>query len=67
MCSRHIVSLYPIDTARIGLMGTNYGGFLAMKMVSTRDRLSLFRCGVVRSPISDWGEHGMSLEQHPVQ
>ena len=47
------MSLYPIDSARMAVMGTNYGGYLAMKMVANRDRLKMFQCGVVRSPLVD--------------
>ena len=50
--------MYPIDAARVGVMGTNYGGFLAIKMVANRNRLDMFKCGVVRSPVVDWKHHG---------
>ena len=57
-CFRKVVSSYPIDPARVGVMGTNYGGFLAIKMVANRNRLDMFKCGVVRSPVVDWKHHG---------
>ena len=63
---RHVVSLYPIDSARMAVMGTNYGGYLAMKMVANRDRLKMFQCGVVRSPVVDWRQHGKTLSMPAV-
>ena len=39
-------------------MGTNYGGFLAIKMVANRNRLDMFRCGVVRTTVVDWTHRG---------
>ena len=47
--------------AVMAVMGTNYGGYLAMKRVDNRDRLKMFQCGVVRSPVVDWRQHGKSL------
>jgi dipeptidyl aminopeptidase/acylaminoacyl peptidase len=50
----------PIDTARLGLTGGSYGGFMAMWAVTQTDR---FKAAVAAAGISDWlsyyGENGI--------
>jgi dipeptidyl aminopeptidase/acylaminoacyl peptidase len=50
----------PIDTARLGIMGGSYGGFMSMWAVTQTDR---FKAAVAAAGISDWlsyyGENGI--------
>ena len=41
----------PIDTARLGLTGGSYGGFMSMWAVTQTDR---FKAAVAAAGISDW-------------
>ena len=42
-------------------MGTNYGGFLSLKMGASRNSFPKLKCLVARSPIGDWSIHGRLL------
>lgn len=43
-----------LDSTRVAVIGTNYGGFLAALMLADRDLGRLLHCGVLTSPIFDW-------------
>ena len=53
-------ALAPIDTARLGITGVSYGGFMTMWAVTQTER---FKAAVARAGISDWtsyyGENGI--------
>ena len=54
--SRYIISSIPyIDKDMVGVMGTNYGGFLASLVLA---QSSLVRCGVVTDLVVDWRNYG---------
>ena len=56
----------PIDTARLGLTGGSYGGFMSMWAVTQTDR---FKAAVAAAGISDWlsyyGENGIDAWMIP--
>jgi dipeptidyl aminopeptidase/acylaminoacyl peptidase len=56
----------PIDTARLGLTGGSYGGFMSMWAVTQNDR---FKAAVAAAGISDWlsyyGENGIDAWMIP--
>jgi dipeptidyl aminopeptidase/acylaminoacyl peptidase len=56
----------PIDTARLGLTGGSYGGFMTMWAVTQTDR---FKAAVAAAGISDWlsyyGENGIDAWMLP--
>jgi dipeptidyl aminopeptidase/acylaminoacyl peptidase len=56
----------PIDTARLGLTGGSYGGFMTMWAVTQTDR---FKAAVAVAGISDWlsyyGENGIDAWMIP--
>ncbi len=56
----------PIDTARLGLTGGSYGGFMTMWAVTQTDR---FKAAVAAAGISDWlsyyGENGIDAWMIP--
>jgi len=43
-----------IDTARLGVYGWSYGGFMATSLMSRPESAGLFRCGVAGGPVTDW-------------
>ena len=50
---------YHVDHDKIGLMGAEYGGYLALKMITdSRSVADLVSCVLVRSPITQWQEYG---------
>ncbi|XP_030641925.1 inactive dipeptidyl peptidase 10 [Chanos chanos] len=50
-----------IDENRVGVFGKAYGGFLASVLLLSAG--SVFRCGVVLSPISDWRLYGSAFTE----
>jgi dienelactone hydrolase len=56
----------PVDTARLGLMGGSYGGFMTMWAVTQTDR---FKAAVAAAGVSDWlsyyGENGIDAWMLP--
>ncbi len=55
-----VARIAPVDTARLGLTGGSYGGFMTMWAVTQTDR---FKAAVAAAGISDWlsyyGENGI--------
>ena len=53
---RYIISSTSyIDRDRVGVMGTNYGGYLAAMVMA---QSSIVKCGVFTSPVTDWIDYG---------
>jgi dipeptidyl aminopeptidase/acylaminoacyl peptidase len=51
---------YPfLDSKRVGVMGSNYGGFLAGSLLAHRQE-RLLKCGILLAPIVDWRLTGTS-------
>ena len=51
-----MISTLPyIDSSRLGVLGTNYGAFLAGMVVG---QTKLGMCGVLTSPVVNWRHHG---------
>ena len=46
-----------LDTGRMSVLGTRYGGFVAGMALADRQQ-ALFKCGVVVAPITDWRYYG---------
>jgi len=45
---------YPyLEGKRVGVMGSNYGGFLAGALLAHRQE-RLIKCGLLTAPIVDW-------------
>jgi hypothetical protein len=61
---RYLLSRYPwLDSERVGVMGSGYGGFLAGTLLanSRQDSSSgAVKCGVMVAPITDWRLTGES-------
>ena len=51
--------MYKLDPDRVAVMGTNYGGFLSIRLAACRSRSPIFKCVIARSPIVDWRNQGM--------
>ncbi len=50
--ARYLATLPYVDAARIGIMGTSYGGYAT---IYTMERYpDLFRVGIANSPVTDW-------------
>jgi dipeptidyl-peptidase-4 len=50
--ARYLATLPYVDAARIGIMGTSYGGYAT---IYTMERYpDLFRAGIANSPVTDW-------------
>lgn len=43
-----------IDTARLGVYGWSYGGFMATSLMSRPESAGLFKCGIAGGPVTDW-------------
>ena len=54
-CRYVISTLSFIDSSRLGVLGTNYGAFLAGMVVG---QTKLGMCGVLTSPVVNWRHHG---------
>ena len=58
----HVVAMYHVDVNRIAVMGQNYGGYLALKMiVSFKSDENIITCAIVRSPVVQWPWQGNVL------
>ncbi|XP_028836472.1 inactive dipeptidyl peptidase 10-like isoform X2 [Denticeps clupeoides] len=49
---RHMLKLKYIDRTRIGVYGKGYGGYIALMMLKSTDRM--ISCAAAQSPIVDW-------------
>jgi len=43
-----------IDTARLGVYGWSYGGFMTTSLMSRPESAGVFKCGVAGGPVIDW-------------
>lgn len=51
---RYLKNLPYIDSARIGVYGWSYGGFMATSLLTRPEAKNAFRCGVAGGPVIDW-------------
>jgi dipeptidyl-peptidase 4 len=52
---RYLLSLGFVDTARVGIHGWSYGGF--MTLYSILHAPDVFACGVAGAPVTDWRDY----------
>jgi dipeptidyl-peptidase 4 len=43
-----------VDTARVGIYGWSYGGFMATSLMTRPEAKGVFACGVAGGPVIDW-------------
>ncbi|MDO8366506.1 MAG: DPP IV N-terminal domain-containing protein, partial [Saprospiraceae bacterium] len=43
-----------VDTARIGVFGWSYGGFMTTSLMTRPESKDVFKCGVAGGPVIDW-------------
>ncbi len=43
-----------VDSARIGVFGWSYGGFMTTSLLTRPESKGLFKCGVAGGPVIDW-------------
>lgn len=43
-----------VDTARLGVYGWSYGGFMATSLMTRPEAAGVFRCAVAGGPVIDW-------------
>ena len=51
--------MHKLDLDRVAVMGSNYGGFLSLKLAASRSMFPMFKCIIARSPIVEWTNQGM--------
>ena len=60
--TRFIMEHYNIDTDRVGVMGAEYGGYLALKLVTdVRTAGDMVSCAIIQSPVTNWRQYGRHL------
>ena len=56
---RYVINRYHVDTERVGVMGSEYGGYLAIKMMTdSRGGGDIISSALLKSPVIDWTIHG---------
>ncbi len=50
----YLRSLPYVDTARLGVYGWSYGGFMATSLMTRPESAQVFRCGIAGGPVLDW-------------
>ena len=55
----HVIGMYHVDVDRIAVMGQNYGGYLALKMIASfKSDDNIVTCAIIRSPVVQWPWQG---------
>ncbi|CAB1434670.1 unnamed protein product [Pleuronectes platessa] len=57
----YLVKLPFIDRTRVGVFGEDYGGFLALTMLKSPERL--VRCAAAQTPIIDWSMYASAFSE----
>ena len=58
--TRFILEHYSIDRDKVGVMGAEYGGYLALKLVTDLRTAGdiIISCAIIQSPITNWRHYG---------
>ncbi|XP_068446615.1 inactive dipeptidyl peptidase 10-like isoform X2 [Clinocottus analis] len=57
----YLLTLPFIDRSRVGVYGEDYGGFLALTMLKSSEKL--IGCAAARSPITDWSMYASAFSE----
>ncbi|KAK2857085.1 hypothetical protein Q5P01_005820 [Channa striata] len=57
----HLTKLPFIDHTRVGVFGEDYGGFLALTMLKSTERL--IRCAAAQAPVVDWTTYASAFSE----
>ena len=51
---RYLLGQSFVDSARIGVYGWSYGGFMTIALLTRPEAKGLFKCGIAGGPVTDW-------------
>ncbi|XP_035492759.2 inactive dipeptidyl peptidase 10-like isoform X1 [Scophthalmus maximus] len=57
----YLVKLPFVDRTRVGVFGEDYGGFLALTMLKSTERL--VRCAAAQAPVTDWSMYASAFSE----
>ncbi|KAA8579421.1 hypothetical protein FQN60_006514 [Etheostoma spectabile] len=57
----YLADLPFVDRTRVGVFGEDYGGFLALTMLKSTEKL--IRCAAVQAPVTDWSMYASAVSE----
>uniref|UniRef100_A0A8D0AVT7 Inactive dipeptidyl peptidase 10-like n=1 Tax=Sander lucioperca TaxID=283035 RepID=A0A8D0AVT7_SANLU len=57
----YLADLPFVDRTRVGVFGEDYGGFLALTMLKSTEKL--IRCAAVQAPVTDWSMYASAFSE----